>query len=356
MKVGLFGLPQSGKTTLFNALTGSNAAISAYAPKVEPNISTVKVLDPRIDNLSAMYTPKKTIYAAIEIVDVAGMTEDALRQETFPAEMMRLIKNVDALAIVIRGFKNDLQGNAAIAPQEDLHKIEEELLLSDMIVLEKRLDKIQEAHKKGKKNDQTQTEEQLLKRIIEQLNNNLPLRELDLAPFELQIVRGFQLFTLKPAIVILNTDEESFGKHGETIEKISRQFSAVEFAGNFEMELSRLDADEANLFMEDMGISESARVKLSKLAYDILGYISFFTVGPDEVRAWTLKKGSTAVIAAGTIHSDLARGFIAAECFTYNDLVELGSEKAIKEQGRFHLVGKEYIVQDGDILNIRFNV
>ncbi|MBN1576382.1 MAG: redox-regulated ATPase YchF [Chitinispirillaceae bacterium] len=354
MKIGLFGLPQSGKTTLFNALTGSNAAMNAYAPKVEPNIAMVKVLDQRIDRLSVMYSPKKTVYAAIEIVDVVGITQDALRQETFSGEMMRVIRNTDALAIVLRGFPNHIDGEATI--EADLRKIEDELLLSDLIVLEKRLEKIREGHKKGKKTDQSQTEEQLLKRIVEQLNSNLPLRELELTPSEQQIVRGFQLFTLKPAFAILNTDEAHFGKHQTIIETIGRRYSAVEFAGNFEMELSRLDAEEARLFMDDMGISESAREKLSKLAYDILGYISFFTVGPDEVRAWNIAKGSTAVIAAGTIHSDLARGFIAAECFSYGDLMELGSEKVIKEKGRFHLVGKEYIVRDGDILSIRFNV
>jgi ribosome-binding ATPase len=354
MKIGLFGLPQSGKTTLFNALTGSNAAITAYAAKVEPNISTVKVLDTRIDRLSQMYNPKKTIYATIEIVDIAGMTEDALRQDTFSVEMMRIIRNVDAIAIVLRGFQNDIQGAPTII--QDLQKIEEELLLSDLIVCEKRLEKVLEGYKKGKKTDLSQAEELLLKKIIEQLNNNLPTRDLEFNLAEQQLIRGFQLFTLKPALIILNTSEDNFGKNETILNQLDKHFSAVEFAGNFEMELSRLSVEEAELFMQDFGITESARAKLSKLAYSILGYISFFTVGTDEVRAWNIKNGSTAHIAAGTIHSDLARGFIAAECFTCEDLLTLGSEKAIKEQGKFHLVGKEYTVQDGDILNIRFNV
>jgi hypothetical protein len=354
MKIGLFGLPQSGKTTLFNALTGSNAAITAYAAKVEPNISIVKVLDSRIDRLSQMYNPKKTIYAAIEIVDIAGMTEDALRQDTFSGEMMRIIRNTDALAVVLRGFSDDIQGEPTVL--KDLKKIEEEILLSDLIVCEKRLEKVIEGFKKGKKTDLLQVEEQLLRRIIGQLNNSLPTRDLELNPSEQQLIRGFQLFTLKPLLIILNTGEENFGKNGTVLETIEKQFNVVEFAGNFEMELSRLSSEDAELFMQDMGISESARIKISKLAYSMLGYISFFTVGPDEVRAWNIRNGSTAVIAAGTIHSDLARGFIAAECFTCNDLLTLGSEKAVREQGKFHLVGKDYPVQDGDILNIRFNV
>jgi len=354
MKIGLFGLPQSGKTTLFNALTGSDAPVNAYTAKVEPNISIVKVLDTRIDRLSAMYTPKKTTYATLEIVDIAGVTEDALRKDTFPGEMMRVIRNVDALAIVLRGFSDDLQGEPAVL--QDCRAIEEELILSDLIVLEKRLEKVVEGYKKGKKTDLAVAEEQLLRRLVDQLNNNLPIRDLEFTPSEQQILRGFQLLTLKPVLAILNTDEERFGKQPELLQSLQEHFTTVEFVGNFEMELSRLDAEEAQLFMQDMGITESARARLSKLAYSILGYISFFTVGHDEVRAWNIRDGSTAVIAAGTIHSDLARGFITAECFTCEDLLTLGSEKAVKEQGKFHLVGKEYTVRDGDILNIRFNV
>lgn len=354
MKIGLLGLPQSGKTTLFNALTGANALVNAYTTKIEPNIAVVKVLDQRIDRLTAIYSPQKTTYATIEIVDVVGITIDALRQETLSGEMMRIMRNCDALAIVLRAFSTDLHGEAAI--EDDLRKIKEELLLSDLIILEKRLENISDSRKKGKKSDLSPIEEQVLVRLIEHLNKNLPMSDIDLTPLELQTIKGFQLFTLKPAFVILSTDEAGFGKHQTVIETISRTCPAVEFAGDFEMQLSRLDAEEARIFMDDMGISESARAKLSRLAYDILGYISFFTVGRDEVRAWNIKKGSTALIAAGTIHSDLARGFIAAECFTCDDLLELGSEKAIKEQGRFHLVGKEYIVSDGDVLSIRFNV
>lgn len=354
MKIGLFGLPKSGKTTLFNALTGSDAPVNSYAPKVEPNISIVKVLDPRIDYLSRAYSPKKTTYATLEIVDVAGIQGDALRQESFSGDLMRIIRNVDALAFVLRGFDSDLEGEPTVAT--DLQRIEEELLLSDMIVLEKRLERIQEGHKKGKKNDQSVAEEELVERCIARLNDHSSLRDMELSAADLQIVRGFQLFTRKPALVIVNTDEERYGNNQSVIDTISTQHRTVEFAGNFEMELSRLDEEEAQLFMDDMNITESARSRLSTLAYEILGYISFFTVGPDEVRAWNITSGATSVDAAGTIHSDLARGFIAAECFSYTDFKELGSEKAIREQGRFRLVGKDYTVLDGDILSIRFNV
>ncbi|MBN1760758.1 MAG: redox-regulated ATPase YchF [Chitinispirillaceae bacterium] len=354
MKIGLFGLPKSGKTTLFNALTGSDAPINSFSPKVEPNISIVRVLDQRIDFLSQMYNPKKTTYATLEIVDVAGIQGDALRQESFSGELMRIIRNVDALAIVVRGFDSDLEGEPAI--EADLKTIEEELFLSDMIVLEKRLERIKEGHKKGKKSDLSIAEEELIERCLAHLNDHPSLRDMEFSAADLQIIRGFQLFTLKPALVIVNTDESRYGKNDAVIGTVSQLHRTVEFAGNFEMELSRLDAEEAKLFMDDMNITESARSRLSTLAYEILGYISFFTVGSDEVRAWNITGGATAVTAAGAIHSDLARGFIAAECFSYNDLRELGSEKAIREQGKFRLVGKDYIVVDGDILNIRFNV
>jgi len=355
MKIGLFGLPKSGKTTLFNALTKSEAPVSAYASaKAEPNIAIVKVSDERVKILSDMYKPKKTVYATIEIVDVVGIAEDSIKQDAFAGEMLKVIRNADALALVIRGFASDMAGPAS--PLDDLKRIEEEAILSDLIVVEKRLEKIRAGYTKGQKNDALLMEEKVLQKACEQLNKSEPIRKLQFSPEEELAIRGFQFLTKKPAIVIINTDEESYGKNTALIQEISKEYSAVEFAGNFEMELSRLEEQEARMFMDDFGITESAKDRLTKIAYDTLGYISFFTVGTDEVRAWNIKNGATAVDAAGSIHSDLARGFIAAECFSYKDLIELGSEKAIKEKGRFHLEGKEYIVSDGDIMSIRFNV
>lgn len=354
MKLGLFGLPKSGKTTLFNALTKSEAPVSAFSAKTEPNIAIVKVSDNRIDKLSAMYNPKKTVHATIEIVDIVGVTEDSIKTEAFSGELMRLIRNTDALAIVVRAFPSDLLGDSS--PIQDFRKIEEELLLSDLIVVEKRLEKIRSGYTKGQKTETLQSEERVLQRILDQLNNSRPLRELSFTSEEDNLIKGFQFLTKKPAVVIINTDENSYGKNESVLSEISKTHTVVEFAGNFEMELSRLEDEESRVFMEDMGITESARARLTHLAYEILGYISFFTVGTDEVRAWNVKKGDTAVEAAGAIHSDLARGFIAAECFSYKDLLELGSEKAVKEKGKFHLEGKDYLVEDGDILNIRFNV
>jgi ribosome-binding ATPase len=355
MKIGLFGLPKSGKTTLFNALTKSQVQIAAFTNvKAEPNIAVVKVEDPRITKLSEMFTPKKTTYAAVEFVDFTGVTEGALKEDSFSPALMKHIRNMDALALVVRGFPDEI--GEAPDPQRDINTIDEELLLCDLVIAEKRLEKIRAGFKSGQKTDALVFEEKTLARIHEQLNASLPVRTLSFNEKEETAVRGFQFLTKKPAIAVVNADEASFGKRSEILSKIGEVHRTIEFAGNFEMELSRLESEEAKEFMADMGITVSARDTLISAAYDVLGSISFFTVGPDEVRAWTIQKGSTAVAAAGSIHTDLARGFIAAECYSYADLLEFGSEKALKDKGKFRLEGKDYIVKDADILSIRFNV
>jgi hypothetical protein len=356
MKIGLVGLPNSGKTTIFNALTRSSAEVTAYATaKVEPNVAVVEVGDERVHRLSAMYSPAKTTLATIDIVDFVGLKEGASKDEAMAGEVLRLVRNVDALAVVLRNFADDLHGDPA--PRQDLRALEDEFLLSDLIIVEKRIEKIEAGYKRGIKNPQIQSEEKVLRRIATQLDDMKPVREMELSAEELRLIKGFQLLTLKPMVVILNSGESRFGHAEAIIEEFGAGRQAVEFAGTFEMELSHLDSEEeAKAFMDDMGISVSARDRLTRVAYDALGYISFFTVGEDEVRAWQIRRGSTAVDAAAAIHSDLARGFIRAECFTYEDLVSLGSEKAVKEKGLMRLEGKDYVVRDGDVLSIRYNV
>jgi len=354
MKIGLIGMPKSGKTTLFNALTKSEISTTAFA-KAEPNIAIVKVLDGRITKLSAMYQPKKTIYASCEFVDFVGVAKEDEKADAFSGDMMKLIRNVDALAIVVRGFDSDVLG-ATADPKKELAAITDELLLSDLMTTEKRLERIAAGMKKGQKTDLLLAEEKVLKRILDHLNAGKPIRELAFTAEEEAAIRGFQFLTKKPAIAVLNSSETAYGKNDALLAEFRARYRAIEFAGAFEMELSRLSEEEAKVFMADMGITESARDRLIALAYETLGYISFFTVGPDEVRAWNIKRGDTALLAAGAIHTDLARGFIAAECFSFDDLMACGSEKAIKEKGRFRLEGKEYVVKDGEILNIRFNV
>jgi len=355
MKIGLIGLTNSGKTTIFNALTKSEAEVTEYASKkVEPNIAVVNVIDERVSSLSSIYKPKKTIYATIEFIDFVLPQKESERSDIFSGASMGMIKNTDALALVVRNFHDNLTGEPD--PLNDINQINDELLLSDLIITENRLERIELSYKRGQKTNELQLEEKTLRKISEQLNGNQPIRDIQLSDYEEKSMRGFQFLTKKPIMIILNSGETNFGRNKDLLKKIKEKYKAIEFTGNFEMELSQLDDDEAKMFMEDMGIEESARNRLTKFAYDIVGYISFFTVGSDEVRAWNIHKGETAVEAAGTIHTDLSRGFIRAECFSYDNLMECGSEKAIREKGLFRLEGKDYIVQDGDILNIRFNI
>jgi ribosome-binding ATPase len=288
-------------------------------------------------------------------VDFVGVQKDETKkEELFSPDLMRLVKTMDSLAVVLRNFPFDT--GTAPASVSDLEKIEEELLLSDQIIAENRIARIA-ASAKGGKTAVLAAEEKLLQKILESLNAMQPIRVLEFTADEKKMLRGFQFLTQKPLFLILNSNEDTFKKDPGLPEGLSKKYKLIECSGSFEMELSRLtDEVEIQAFMEDAGIRESAADRLTLCAYETLGYISFFTVGEDEVRAWELLRGSNAVDAAAAIHSDLARGFIRAECFPYDDLVAAGSEKGVKDAGKFRMEGKDYIVNDGDVLSIRFNV
>lgn len=358
MKLGLIGLPKSGKTTIFNALTRSNAEVADYSSgKVEPNIAVVDVEDPRVATLSEMYQPKKTIYATIDFMDFVGVDRSE-GQELFSGTAMGLVKTSDALAIVVRNFSSDVLDSTMGPPDpvRDARAVAGELILSDLVLVETRLERIAADHQRGKKTPQSQSEEKVLQLLHAALSEERPVRSVELTTDQQKTISGFQFLSAKPVMVIVNSDEERYGSE-DAVRQIGEHFTVVEFAGSFEMELAQLDdEEEAQAFMEDLGISESARSRLTTIAYELLGLISFFTVGPDEVRAWTISKGDTAVDAAGTIHSDLARGFIRAECFSYDALMSAGSEKDVRSSGQFRLEGKEYQMADGDIINVRFSV
>ena len=354
MKIGLIGLPLSGKTTIFNALSKSNVKTSTFSStKCSPNISVIDVKDWRVTKLSEIYKPKKTTYAKIELVDFAGVKKEENNADLFEPEIMRLVKTVDCLAIVLKNFP--LSENDTTNPLTDLIKIEDELIISDQIVAENRIKKIKSLGK-ASKNQSNVLEDKILNRIIEYLNNSKPIRSINFTTEELKIIKGFQFLTLKPAFIILNSSEDKYKKNKDILEELEKKYSTIEFSGKFEMELSSLDESEKQDFMKDAGIEKSAADILTICAYKTCGMISFFTVGEDEVRAWEIKNGSNAVEAAGAIHSDLARGFIRAECFSYDDLISAGSEKVLKENGKIRMEGKDYIVKDGDILSIRFNI
>ena len=356
MKIGLIGLPNSGKTTVFNALTRSQAAVSHYSTENAGfNQGVVQVMDERVRRLSDMYQPKKTVYATLELIDFGGLSGGSVRNGTVSPETLALMRNMDALALVLRHFEDEMLGPPN--PLGDMELMEAELLISDLIILESRLERIERGYQRGQKTDALQLEEKALRKGLDHLNQNQPLRELPFGPEEEKRIRGFQFLTQKPLMIMVNSHEDRFGRNPALMDALGKVHPAIEFAGKFEMELSQLeDEAAARMFMGDMGIEASARDRSARLAYDTLGYISFFTVGSDEVRAWNIRKGDTALEAANTIHTDLARGFIRAEHYTYEDMVRFGSEKRVRENGRFRLEGKNYIVEDGDILSIRFNV
>jgi GTP-binding protein YchF len=356
MNIGLIGLPNSGKTTIFNALTRFHAQVTAYAnSKSALNRAVLEVPDERVTTLSEMYKPKKSTHATIELIDFAGMTKGLAGKDLFSISSIGLIKNTDAMALVVRHFKDDLTESPT--PLRDIEKVHEELVISDLVIAENRLERIGKAFRRGKKTNPLEIEERLLHRVIEHLSNNRLIRDLELSDEPERMLRGFQFLTQKPIMVIVNSDETNFGKDQALLEEIGKSHRVIEFAGKFEMELSQLnDQEDIEFFMADMGIQESARDRLCRSAYELLGYISFFTVGSDEVRSWSIQEGKSVIVAAETIHTDLARGFIRAECFSYDDLVKSGSEKRVSERGLLRLEGKNYVVQDGNILNIRFNV
>ncbi len=348
MEIGIVGLPGCGKTTIFNALTGSEAETSAYSgSRKAPNIAQIRVPDERLDILARMYRPRKTTPAVIQYVDIGGGLASQEKKDSMD-EILRLLRPADALVHVVRCF--ELAGQAP-APQSDLDEFESELILTDLMIVEKRLERLEKEVKKGKKGDPRELE--LLQKAQRLLDAGRALRsdrEITSAPE----LKGYAFLSAKPCIVVLNLGEDD--KPGNLEISLPEGASAVELKGSLEMELAQLDEEEAEAFRKDMGLPEPATYRLIKESYKLLGLISFFTVGEDEVKAWTIKKGTHAQKAAGAIHSDIQKGFIRAEVVAFDDLAEAGSHQAAQKAGRVRLEGKEYAVQDGDVINFRFNV
>ena len=348
MELGIVGLPGSGKTTIFNALTGSEAKVSSYAGgKKDPNISLVKVPDPRLDKLSKMYEPKKTTHATIKFIDLGGGIK-AEDERGGLDEILRLLRPVDALVHVVRAF--DWAGQKP-KPQRDFDEFESELILTDQVIVERRLERMEKELKKGKKGNPREFE--LLKRAFEILDSGRALRE-DEEIRKAPELKGYAFLSQKPCIVCLNLGENY--SPGDFPLKLPSGVPLVEIKGSLEMELMQLEEDEAEPFRKDMGIEEPATNLLIRECYSLLGLISFFTVGKDEVRAWTIPEGTRAQKAAGCIHSDMEHGFIRAEVVSFEDLVEAGDYQKAQKAGKVRLEGKDYIVKDGDVINFRFNV
>lgn len=358
MRLGIIGLPNSGKTTIFNALTGQNLETAAVSSgQFEVHTAVVNVPDVRIDKLTGMYNPKKTIYATITFADIAGM-DKGISEGGLKGQFRNELQQVDGLVHVIRAFDSASVPHPyeTVDPVRDLNIIDGEFLISDLIAVENRLQKLNdELRIKGKKAEsEVGPQIELMNRLKAALEAEMPLRDLDLTSDEVKSLRGYGFLSLKPVILVLNAGDGQ-QVDGALLEYPHKSAFATVLQGKLEAEIAQLDAEGAEMFMSEYGISELSAAKVIRLSYELMHIQSFFTVGEDEVRAWSVPVGATAPEAAGTIHSDLQRGFIRAEVMAYTDLISAGSESALKAAGKFRLEGKEYVVKDGDILNIRFS-
>lgn len=360
---GIVGLPNVGKSTLFNALTKNNALAANYPfATIEPNIGTVEVPDPRLEVLTTMFIPKKTISTLFEFTDIAGLVKGASKGEGLGNQFLSHIREVDAIAQVVRCFvdENVTHVDGEINPLRDIETINLELILADMEMVDKRLPKI-EKKAKLKADKEIVREYEVLIKIQAALENELPARSVELNENELKIVKHFSFLTLKPMMYVANVSEDEIAGGNEHIAAIEKYASGyndkvVVVSAQIEAELSELEDDEKSIFLEDLGVGESGLQVMIRDAYALLGLKTYFTAGVQEVRAWTYRDGMTAKQCAGVIHTDFEKGFIRAETIGYADLLATGSEKAAKEAGKMRLEGKEYLVNDGDVLHFRFNV
>ena len=355
MRLGIIGLPQSGKTTIFNALTGGNMPTGMVTGKIEVHTAVVDVPDQRVDILSGMFNPKKTIYAKVTYADIAGLDGSA-GKTGITGNLLNQLSTMDGFIHVVRCFEDENVPHQAgsVDPQRDIATMEGEFIINDLVATERKLERLHDEKRKGGKDKAViERELALFERLHAALSEETPLRELGLTDEEVKSLAGFGMLSLKPMLIVLTLSE---GQKAPEIKMNQEHIQVVSLQGKLEMDISQLPAEDAALFLEEYGITEPSLNRMIRFSYDLLGLQSFFTVGPDEVRAWTVRRGAMAPEAAGVIHSDLEKGFIRAEVVTYDDLVELGGLNEAKGKGKLRLEGKTYPVQDGDILNIRFNL
>jgi len=358
MRIGLFGFPQVGKTTLFNLLTGAHVETSRFAGgRSDPNLGIARVPDARLTRLSGMFSPKKTTPASFDYVDIVGLQKGDARGSL----SLAALKPMDALAHVTRAFADEAlpHSEGALDPARDFETMEMELILADLDSAQGRVERLRSSIPKTNRPEEKK-ELAALERIIGTLEAGTPLRGLDLAADEEKLLRGFAFYSAKPLLVVVNLGEDRTADLADAAGRLGLQEAAarpgvqvVAVSAKIEEEMAGLSADEAAAFREDLGIHEPALDRIIRSSFDLLGLIVFYTVGDDECRAWPIRRGTIAARAAGTIHSDLEKGFIRAEVVTYDDLVACGSLHAAREKGVLRLEGKEYVVADGDIMHIR---
>jgi ribosome-binding ATPase len=360
LRAALIGLPATGKTTLFQLMTAVRETGRAAHGRGEVQIGVSKVPDARLDRLTAMFNPKKRVPATVEFADNAGATTGAQALVDVAA-----YKNADALVHVVRAFRDEAVAHASgsVNPSRDAQTMEDELILADLGVAERRLERLEKDLKKTKTTE-LETEKALMLRCKEALESGTPLRALSLAGDDLKRLRGFQFLSAKPLLVVINLDEADVAEASASIEHAAQSTGltaflsragtrAVAVCGKIELEIADLEPADAIAFLSDLGLTESGLDRVIRATYDLLGYMSFFTVGEDECRAWSIPRGTIAQVAAGEIHSDIARGFIRAEVVEYDALVARGSLAACRDHGELRLEGKEYVVADGDVINFR---
>jgi len=348
MKVGLVGFSRAGKTTIFNALTGLSAEVGGFEKKREASIAVVKVPDPRIDALAEIVHPERNKYAEVTFLDFPPPEERKTGLET---EALVQIRECEALTQVVRGFEDPAVATPA-DPVRDLRNFQSELILADLAVIEKRLERVKK--EKGK-----EREKELLEKCHKALEEEKALRHLSFLPEEQGMLSGFAFLSQKPLLVVYNIDEAALNTpFPDTVTEyaVGEKLTVVSICGKVEMDIAQLDEEERGVFLADLGLKESARDRFIQYAYAMLNLMSFFTAGPMEARAWTITRGTTAVKAAGKIHSDIERGFIRAEVIAYEEYIRYRGEAGCRDAGKMRLEGKEYVMQDGDVVHFRFKV
>ena len=366
MQVAIIGLARSGKTTVFNTLTGGAAETGGFGGATV-NVGVVKVPDERLTRLTELFKPKREVPADVTYADLPAppLSADGREPAEIPADQLARLRTADELLHVVRAFDDPSVAHplGSVDPWRDVEQIDLEFVLADLSLIERRIEKLSTSGRHGTAAEREANEQELavLQRLAPPLREGIPLRDVDLTDDEQKRIRGFRFLTEKPVLLLLNIGEREVGRSEEIVAEFASRYqhrhSQVEaLSARIEMEIGQLDPEEAAIFRADLGLTEASLERVIRLSYQLLGLISFFTAGPDETRAWTIPDGSTAVDAAGAIHSDLARGFIRAEIVSYEDLIELGSMAEARRRGKLRSEGKTYQMRDGDVTEVLFNV
>lgn len=370
MRLGIIGLPQTGKTTIFNALTNGDVPVAVSGGRIEVRTAVIAVPDERIVRLERMFQPQKTVFAQVTVADISGLDGNNDHSDRgngkdngngngkggISGQLLNQLGQMDGFLHVIRCFESTSipHPSGSLDPIRDIAAMDEELLLNDMLTVERKLERIEEEKKRTKSSERSQVEKEylLFERLREALNQQIPLRNLAFDPEEMKVLSGYGLLTIKPVLIVLNLGD---GQEPPPIAYSHNNSAVLPLQGRLEMDLTQLPPEESRQFMQEFGIEELGLARVVRKSYDLLGLQSFYTVGKDEVRAWTVKRGSSAWEAAGTIHSDLQKGFIRAEVVEYDTLLSLGGLSEARVRGRLRLEGKSYILNDGEIMHVRFS-